>query len=87
MAIETESEVCEVSPMMLEINSVSMSESKEDNGSIVVNSVMSMPLRIPVPVPAPAPAPAPADFVSIAESKEGWAGKEPFIVSVYRIYC
>jgi hypothetical protein len=83
MAIETESEVCEVSPMMLEINSVSMSESKEDNGSIVVNSVMSMPLRIPVPVPAPAP----ADFVSIAESKEGWAGKEPFIVSVYRIYC
>jgi len=83
MAIETESEVCEVSPMMLEINSVSMSESKEDNGSIVVNSVMSMPLRIPVPVPAPAP----ADFVSIAESKEGWAGKESFIVSVYRIYC
>ena len=83
MAIETESEVCEVSPMMLEINSVSISESKEDNGSIVVNSVMSMPLRIPVPVPAPAP----ADFVSIAESKEGWAGKEPFIVSVYRIYC
>ena len=81
MAIETESEVCEVSPMMLEINSVSMSESKEDNGSIVVNSIMSMPLRIPVPVPAPAP----ADFVSIAESKEGWAGKEPFIVSVYRI--